>query len=872
MSVTLADGVLLTAEIGFSTAAGSGTVPINSTLASITYTDVSTYVRSVQIKRGRSSELDDFTTGSCQVLLDNRTRIFDPEQIPYVYLPGTSGNYVSTPDAAVLDITGDIDIAVRVAMTDWTPASGGVQTLIGKRLSPSNLSYNFSVRDGANAGKLLLQTTANGSTDRNATSSVAPTVSDGEALWVRATRASSSGSTVFYTAPDSPTYPTVWTQLGTTISTTAGAIFAGTANLVVGSQSAGTSTMLNGTVYRAIVKNGIDGTTVADFDATKFQTAASTTCVAETGETWTLNTSGTGTVLVAGPYYGTLTPGRPIRIQATAPGGSAETIFQGYVDQWDQQYTNPSDAVAMVTASDAFKVLNLITLPSYWEYQIRKDLGTKPGADAWFRFDDGDAPTNPFETITGQSVGSWKTTAGAATTGASTGSLVANDSSVSAVLDGTDFIEIPFGFLRFNSFSYLEKTVQCWISTSTTTDGEYGIFYKPGNETTIALGMVVSGGVGTIQGQWGSIAGINQSYAETSTITVNDGKPHHLVLRWDWNTSAHELYVDGVLATTSTSFINSSPTETEIVVGKAFTSSATATYNMTSAFVGTIDELVFYTDFGLTATQIAEFYAIGKGTYLSGNTASQRLDSLLAMADWMSDGETFSTATSTVQGIDTQNDTLLSALKECEKADQGRLFCDRSGLIKFISHDSMATTSTFNTSQRTFGDGTGELPYLDLEFNYNDQLIFNRSIASRQNGATVTVNDTTSQGQYFIRTDSQSGLINDTDQAMTDIANVRIATYKQPQLRIEQMRFSPRRLTSMYSATITDDIGTRITVKRRPQGVGSVISKELIVEGISHDIGISSWETTYNLSPAPLAFFILDSSTFGVLDTNLLGY
>jgi len=76
----------------------------------------------------------------------------------------------------------------------------------------------------------------------------------------------------------------------------------------------------------------------------------------------------------------------------------------------------------------------------------------------------------------------------------------------------------------------------------------------------------------------------------------------------------------------------------------------------------------------------------------------------------------------------------------------------------------------------------------------------------------------------------------------------------------------------MYSATITDDIGTRITVKRRPQGVGSVISKELIVEGISHDIGISSWVTTYNLSPAALAFFVLDSSTFGVLDTNLLGY
>jgi hypothetical protein len=310
-----------------------------------------------------------------------------------------------------------------------------------------------------------------------------------------------------------------------------------------------------------------------------------------------------------------------------------------------------------------------------------------------------------------------------------------------------------------------------------------------------------------------------------------------------------------------------------IVVGKPYTSSATAIYNMTSYFVGTLDELTLYSTVALTSTQIAAHYAIGKGTYLTGNTATQRLESLLAMADWMSDGETFSTATSTVQGIDTQNDTLLSALKECETADQGRLFCDRSGLVKFISHDSMATTSTFNTSQRTFGDGTGELPYLDLEFTYNDQLIFNRAIVARREGATAVVNDTTSQGQYFIRTDSQSGLINNTDEQVDDIARVRLATYKQPQLRIDQMRFSPRRLTSMYAATITDDIGTRITVKRRPQGVGSVISKELIVEGISHDIGISSWVTTYNLSPAPLAFLILDNLVYGVMDsTNVLGY
>lgn len=309
-----------------------------------------------------------------------------------------------------------------------------------------------------------------------------------------------------------------------------------------------------------------------------------------------------------------------------------------------------------------------------------------------------------------------------------------------------------------------------------------------------------------------------------------------------------------------------------MVVGKAFTSSATAAYNMASGFVGTVDELALYSTTALTTTQIATHYAIGKGTYLAGQTAAERIATLLLMAGWPSDAKNLSSATSTVQGIDTQGKTLLSALKECEAADQGRLFTDGSGRLAFISHDTLAKTTTYNTSQRTFGDSTGELPFVDIEFVYNDQLVRNRAIAERNNGATATVNDTTSQGQYFIRTDSQTGLINDGDQAMADIARVRLATYKQPAMRIESLGVSPRANTTIYTGLIGDEIGTRITVKRRPQSVGTVISKELLIEGVSHDISPMNWSSTYNLSPAPLAFFVLNSSTLGVLNTNLLGY
>ena len=47
MPAEIADGVQITVAIGFSTGAGNNTVPLGSTLSSITYTDVSTAVRSV---------------------------------------------------------------------------------------------------------------------------------------------------------------------------------------------------------------------------------------------------------------------------------------------------------------------------------------------------------------------------------------------------------------------------------------------------------------------------------------------------------------------------------------------------------------------------------------------------------------------------------------------------------------------------------------------------------------------------------------------------------------------------------------------------------------------------------------------------------
>lgn len=86
MSELLFDGMTVTVEIGFSTDGVANRIPFSPLyLTDIDWTDVTEHVRQVSTSRGRSSELDDYSTGSCQIVLDNRTRLFDPENTAGTY-------------------------------------------------------------------------------------------------------------------------------------------------------------------------------------------------------------------------------------------------------------------------------------------------------------------------------------------------------------------------------------------------------------------------------------------------------------------------------------------------------------------------------------------------------------------------------------------------------------------------------------------------------------------------------------------------------------------------------------------------------------------------------------------------------------------
>lgn len=199
-------------------------------------------------------------------------------------LPGTSGNYASTPDAAALDITGDIDIRVWAVPDDYTPAA--TDTLASKWTATGNQrSWTLDILA---SGALKLNWSADGTAVLNETSSAsdggAALAAPGDAIAFRATLDVSTGDVNFYTSADGST----WDALGVTQTGVATAVFDSTAVCEIGTLNAGTAQPFAGTIQKVEVYDGIDGTLAAspDFEA---QAAGTTEFDDSTGKTWTVN-------------------------------------------------------------------------------------------------------------------------------------------------------------------------------------------------------------------------------------------------------------------------------------------------------------------------------------------------------------------------------------------------------------------------------------------------------------------------------------------------------------------------------------------------------------------------------------------------------
>ena len=564
------------------------------------------------------------------------------------------------------------------------------------------------------------------------------------------------------------------------------------------------------------------------------------------------------------PYNGALTPLRPIQITVSNRDDFGSTtitpVFFGFIDGWPQTYETYGDATVTVNASDPFKVFNQLTLPGLWEDTIAGEYPL-----AWLRFNDGVSYTLNDEGSTGSD---WRWSDPQVwglvrVQGKSVAGLIADDSNQAGEFtDGTKALSSVWA----QPLLAADYSVEFWFQSSQGDSESYGLCSIGQGQNAVWVQMVSYLGYGVVQACIGNPFSLTPNFdVYTSAVLVNDGAPHHVVINYG---TTPGLYVDGVAATKTADDVatqyGQQESERGIVGGYSY---YTFTYKNSRTFNGTIDEFLIW-DHNLTTGTIDDHYALGVGTFAAGERTDERVTRILDLVEWPSDGRELGVGLSTMQGARTQGKTALAALQECEAAEQGMLFSGTAGTVEFRTRDDFARL----TVQTTFGDSGTELGYQDIVIEQSDADIANRVTVSRNNGGTYARNDTTSQGQYFIRALEVTDLESDSDQFCDQLAIDLLRRYKNPQSRIRSLSGTLRGKTGSQKQSVLNLlIGDKVTVKRRPQSVGSAISQTLQIQSVQGEIGADNMVMSFDLGPAPTQFFVLDDSTNGVLDTSRLG-
>jgi hypothetical protein len=198
----------------------------------------------------------------------------------------------------------------------------------------------------------------------------------------------------------------------------------------------------------------------------------------------------------------------------------------------------------------------------------------------------------------------------------------------------------------------------------------------------------------------------------------------------------------------------------------------------------------------------------------------------------------------------------LDAIREARAAEavDSVFFSAADGTLVFLAADHRSS-SPYNTVQATFGDGAGELPYVDVTIDYSDSFLTNEYSITREGsaktpGQTQTASDAASIARYLKRPQSGTGLplISDTDSA--NIAAALLAKYKTPLTRITSISFTTA-LPDVTEALFRRELGDKIRVLRTPPGGGARISQDLWIQKveISGANDAKPWSVRWGVSP-----------------------
>lgn len=292
----------------------------------------------------------------------------------------------------------------------------------------------------------------------------------------------------------------------------------------------------------------------------------------------------------------------------------------------------------------------------------------------------------------------------------------------------------------------------------------------------------------------------------------------------------------------------------------------------TTDYIYTYDqaENVSYVD--IKASDAFRLFAMAAITSVTGEAAGQdtgtRIEKILDTVDYPLPMRLIDTGNSLTQADPATNRTSLAAIKNVETSEQGAFYIDPQGNAVFKNRTD--TISSAGATPIAFNQ-TGGIPYKNLIFTFDDKLIVNQSTVTRVGGSPQTAIDADSVAQYFPHVVNFSDLVIDTDTEAANIATIYVATRSDTSIRIDNM------LIDLYDPlvpnnTILDlDYFDNVNISNI-QPDGSTITKNLQIQGVNWEITPNSWTGSFVTLEPITDGFILDSSTYGLLDEDILAY
>jgi hypothetical protein len=548
-----------------------------------------------------------------------------------------------------------------------------------------------------------------------------------------------------------------------------------------------------------------------------------------------INDDGTLTIGYAGWTYDPIQLRRPCRVTATY-GSATRTLWQGFVDSWEHS-TEDTMGTVRVSASDRLARAARVKLPGFVEGEILAD-----SPSAYFPLSD-DATSSTAGDLSTRNVAPLTITQNG------TGGVAEFGVGVSPGPDGGTVASFtPVSSANFQNlvttdvsgFGYDETggyTLSCFAKTSSVVD-------------TMVVMLQDSAGVGAtyLKLVGGALGGFGPSIA--------DGDWHHVAYVADYVAATGTLYVDAVAVDTDvlTSADQYGPRHVLTVGG----------LSGFGAFDGQLAHVAVYPT-PLSSTRIAAQSAAGLTSHV-GELTDSRFERLCSHAGLPSTHYAADTGLSTMSAQPTRGVQLLDALRQCAEAENGVVFIDREGVLRFSPRsDRYAATSVLTLNASLGGHVAPDFTYVT-----DDSLIVNDVTVTRPGGATQRCVDAASVTAYETQ-DETITLYLDTDVEASAAAEWRVYSNSTPlprasALSVDVVAFEAN--GGDVNALLELEVGSVITVTNLPPDLSVESSVDLFVEGIAWKVDSASATVTLTTSPIGAAgsVFIFDDPVYGVFD------